>query len=474
MKSRIGAWCGVVAVVLLAGARPASGQEWGRFRGPNGSGVAEVEGLPVELGAEKNLCWKTDVAFGRSSPVLGEEVVYLTASNAEGLIVLCLDRKSGTVRWEQKLERSRVAERYQGTDSSAPSPVTDGKNVYVFFQELGVVSFDEAGEERWRVPLEPFNNFYGQGSSLVLAGELVIVPCDAQTDSYLLAIGKEDGVVRWRVERKDVLEGWTTPLLYPSEEEPKVVVMFGARSVRGYAVETGEESWRLGKLGTAPIASPVLFETLLFVSTPHHAEQGWTSFDAVLEGLDADGDGKLSLAEVKSSELGEHFGGMDVKKDGFIDQGDWDFAGEAMNDRNYGLVAFDLGPLAEGSAAEEMWRYTKNLPTISTPLFYRDVLYLVKDGGIVTCVDPVTGEMLSRKRLPDCGGVYYPSPVAGDGKVYIAQNGGKIAVLEAGAEGRVLAVNDLEEEIHATPAIGSDGTLFVRTERALHCFAKPR
>ena len=148
MKRMVGALSGSVGVFLLCGAAAAGGQEWSRFRGPNGSGAVEVENLPVELGAEKNLRWKTDVTFGRSSPVLGERVVYLTASDEEHLIVLCLDRASGALRWERKLVRARVAERYRGTDSSAPSPVTDGENVYAFFQELGVVSFDEEGEER--------------------------------------------------------------------------------------------------------------------------------------------------------------------------------------------------------------------------------------------------------------------------------------------------------------------------------------
>ncbi len=431
----------------------------------------EVEGLPTVFGPKENLRWSTEVSFGRSSPVLTDSVVYLTGSDDDHLIVACLDRKTGALRWQKELKRARVAERYSGTDSSAPSPVTDGKNVYAFFQELGLVSFDEKGEQRWLLPMEAFNNHYGQAASLVLAGDTLIVPCDAQTDSFLLAVGKDDGKPRWRVNRGLTGESWSTPVLYPSAAEAEIVLLFGSRFVHGYSLTDGKELVSLGKVGSAPVISPVLYETMLFVCAPFHAEQGWAAFDAVLAGMDKDGDGKLNKEEVAGQGLDDHFGWLDVQKDGFIDRQEWDAAGEGMSDRNYGLVAFDLSGLEDGETAEEMWRHTKSLPDIATPLFYRDVLYMVKEGGIVTALDPVTGEVTKRERLPDCSGPCYPSPVAGDGKVFIASNTGKVVVLKASSEWEVLAVNDLQEEINATPAIGADGSLFIRTSAALHCFA---
>ena len=463
--------CLTLATFLLA-PQSISAQEWSRFRGPNGSGIAATTGLPTSFGPEENVRWRTEVSFGRSSPILTTDSVFLTASDENGLLVLCLDRASGEIRWERRLARAREVERYHGTDASAPTPVTDGENVYAFFQELGLISFDAKGEQRWVHPVKPFNSFYGQAGSPVLAGDLLLMPCDAQSDSYLLAVGKDDGEVRWRRDRADVRESWTTPVLYPSAEKPEQVIVFGFKCLRGYAVGTGEELWRLGGLGSAPITSPILQDQLLFVCTPYEANMALPPFAVMLGMTDKDKDGKLNKDE-GGKDLAEHFGWLDADKDGFIDEEEWNTAAADMLDENHGLVAFDLGGLERDEPVEEMWRQQKNLPSIATPLFYEGLLYVVKDGGIVSTVDPVTGEILQRRRIPNGDGPYFSSPVAGDDKIYFAGNAGKVAVLAAGEDGGVLAVNDLEEELNATPAIGRDGTLFVRTASSLYCFAAP-
>ncbi len=464
--------CLALALFLLA-PRSAHAQEWSRFRGPNGSGIAETTALPTSFGPEENVRWRTEVGFGRSSPILTKDAVYLTASNEDDLLVLCLDRASGEARWERRIERAREVERYHGTDASAPTPVTDGENVYAFFQELGLISFDAKGEQRWVHPVKPFNSFYGQAGSPVLAGDVLLMPCDAQSDSYLLAVGKDDGKERWRVDRSEVRESWTTPVLYPSAAKPEQVIVFGFKCIRSYAVGTGEEKWRLGNLGTSPITSPIVYDQLLFVCTPYEAEMALPPFALMIGMADKDKDGKLNKDE-GGKDLAEHFGWLDANKDGFIDEKEWSTAAADMLDENHGLVAFDLGGLEDGEPVEEMWRQQKNLPAIATPLFYEGVMYVVKDGGIVSTVDPVTGEILQRRRIPDGDGPYFPSPVAGDGKIFFASNAGKVAVLAAGENGEVLAVNDLDEELNATPAIGRDGTLFVRTASSLYCFVAPK
>jgi outer membrane protein assembly factor BamB len=139
----------------------------------------------------------------------------------------------------------------------------------------------------------------------------------------------------------------------------------------------------------------------------------------------------------------------------------------------YGAVAFrpesSKGELASTAIR---WRFVKNLPYIPTPLLYKDVYYMVRTGGIVTSLNPATGELLKQGRARDALGEYYASPVAADGKVFLASEEGKITVLKAGAEWEVLSVNDLGEELHATPAL-SEGRIFVRTRTSLYCFAQP-
>ncbi len=119
------------------------------------------------------------------------------------------------------------------------------------------------------------------------------------------------------------------------------------------------------------------------------------------------------------------------------------------------------------------WRFKKNLPYIPAPLLYRDVFYMVRTGGIVTSLDPKTGLLLKQGRSLDALGEYYASPIAADGKVFLASAEGKITVLQAAPEWQVLGVNDLAEEIHATPAL-SEGRLYVRTRSALYSFSASR
>jgi outer membrane protein assembly factor BamB len=119
------------------------------------------------------------------------------------------------------------------------------------------------------------------------------------------------------------------------------------------------------------------------------------------------------------------------------------------------------------------WRLQKNIPYIPAPLLYQGVYYMVKTGGIITSIDPATGRILKEGRSPSGLGEYYASPVAADGKVYLANTEGKITVLKAGAQWEVLAVNEIDDEVNATPAL-SDGRVYVRTHGALYCFSTSR
>ncbi len=125
----------VVSLALILFALPATAQEWSRFRGPNGSGVSQSTGLPVEFGPEKNLVWAASVPFGRSSPAVAGERIFLTAVEEGKLVTLALDRGTGKLLWRRELERGHEAELYTLTDSATPTPVTDGSNVYVLFHE---------------------------------------------------------------------------------------------------------------------------------------------------------------------------------------------------------------------------------------------------------------------------------------------------------------------------------------------------
>ena len=147
-------------VLLLAGAGTG---DWPRFRGPNGTGIQETGRLPAELSATRNVAWKTALPPGYSSPVVSGDRIFVTAFEGEKLLTIALDRATGKERWRRESPRDRREKLDPRNGPASPTPVADGKNVYVFFPDYGLLSYTFAGEERWRTPLGPFNNVYGMG-----------------------------------------------------------------------------------------------------------------------------------------------------------------------------------------------------------------------------------------------------------------------------------------------------------------------
>ena len=152
-------------LLLFAFSLAALAEEWTRFRGPNGSGVSGDSGYPVEFSRGKNMLWRTPVRPGKSSPVLTRDRIYLTAAEGRKLYTLCHDRKSGGLLWERAIEQPRAEIQNRLNHHAAITPVTDGENVYVFFKDFGLVSYDRQGRERWATPLGPFKNTQGLSSS---------------------------------------------------------------------------------------------------------------------------------------------------------------------------------------------------------------------------------------------------------------------------------------------------------------------
>ncbi|MGH9962509.1 MAG: PQQ-binding-like beta-propeller repeat protein, partial [Pyrinomonadaceae bacterium] len=280
--------------------------DWLQFRGPNGSGVAEGFTLPAEFGANKNLAWKTAVPFARSSPVVTADRVFLTASEGDKLITLALDRKTGKILWRRDVVRARHMPIYPANDPASPSPVSDGKNVYAFFAELGLIAYGPNGKELWRMPLGPFNSFYGMGGSPVLAGNKLVMVCDQRDNSFVVAVDRRNGKVLWKKDRSN-FEGYSTPSIYTPKDGSAQVIVLGSPTLDAYSLDNGERLWWVNKVGAYPKGVPVIGGDMVYVVGEGGDQPFLPPYDDSLKQSDKDKDQRLRREEVKANpEAYEH------------------------------------------------------------------------------------------------------------------------------------------------------------------------
>jgi len=457
----------VIAIWLLAPSIQAQ-NEWLQFRGPNGTGVVDGSALPAEFNTSKNVVWKTPVPFARSSPVVTSDRIFLTATETDKLVTLALDRKTGKLLWRRDVARARYMPIYKANDGASPSPVSDGKNVYVFFAELGLISYAPDGKERWRVPLGPFNSFYGMGGSPVLAGNTLVMVCDQRAGSFIVAVDARNGKELWKKDRPN-FEAYSTPAIYRPKDGPAQVIVLGSQAVDAYSLDKGERLWWVNRIGSYPKGVPVLGTDMVYVTAEGGDQSFLPPFDDILKQFDSNKDQRIHRDEMKAEkEAIEHFGWLDANNDGFIDRAEHEFVRNSTIG-GHGLTAVRLSGKGDLTSSNVVWRVQKSYPGIPAPLIYRDVMYLMKEGGIVSSVNPATGEILKQGRTPNALEEYYASPVAADGKIFVASASGKVTVLKAGAQWEILATNDLDDEIWATPAIAGN-SLYIRTRNALYSF----
>jgi outer membrane protein assembly factor BamB len=471
MNSRPALCIGLLSGCLAGGAGTAYGQ-WPQFRGPNGSGVDSAVGYPVVFSPSNHVIWKTAVPYGQSSPVVAGGHVYLTASEADRLITICLDATTGRELWRREMRPTRSLKIFHANDPASPTPAADEDGVIVFFGDFGLAAYTPDGTDRWTLPLGPFKNFYGMAASPILTGDMLVLVCDQQEGSFLLAVDRKTGRQRWKTAREGTTIGWATPMVFrpAGGTGPAQLIVLGSTRLDSYSLDTGERRWWMplgsgGALGTAVASGETLF-----VSTLSSSEPLMPTFGAVLQQYDKNTDHRLSLQEFRGDkDLGEHFGWIDTDSDNVISEEEWNTA-RTLGLGEYGAIAIQPEQASgQLDAKAVVWRFKKNLPYIPAPLIYEGVFYMVKDGGIITSLEPATGRPLKQGRSPDALGEYYASPVAADDKVFLASGEGKITVLKAAAQWEVLGVNDIGEEIHSTPALGG-GRIYVRTRGSVYCF----
>jgi outer membrane protein assembly factor BamB len=473
-----------LCVILLTASSVLAGEDWSQFRGPNGTGVSMTTGLPTEFGPNKNVVWKTELPPGHSSPVLTNDRIFVTAHSKEKdkLFVICLDRQTGKPLWQREVPRSKEGRLQNVNGPASPSPVTDGTNVYAFFQEFGLISFDASGKQRWKLPLGPFNMFYGFGASPILVDDKLILPVDQDNpSSYLIAVDKNSGRVKWKVDRPVVISGYSTPIVYQPKQGAKQVIIPESFQLSAYSVADGKRVWWVRGLACEMKSIASHDSEYLYIN-------GWgfpqnqpgqqvatIPWEEALPRYDKNHDQLILKEEISGNEpmdkmLRAAFEAFDTDRDEKLNAKDWEVFRAMMSSEN-GLLAIKMGGNGDQTANAIRWRYQKPVPQVPSTLLYKGVLYMINDSGILISFDPLTGKILKQGRLKGAIDKYFSSPVGADDKVYLIGEAGAVSVLKANAEWEVLAVNELDDEVFATPAI-ADGHLYIRTRSALYCFGK--
>lgn len=390
---------------------------WPQWRGPDMNGVSTETGLPVEWNQEKNVAWKLAMpGMSGSTPIIWGERIFVATGNGNSVELWSVDRGNGSVLWKRVVapENHRVRK----GDMSSPSPVTDGRTVWILAGTGHLKAFDFDGKELWTRDLQKdygkwgLNHGYGS-SPLLHEGTLFVqVLHGMHTDdpSYVLRIDGKTGKTLWRVERptdaqRESPDSYTTPALMRNGKQLELVVT-GGDYVTGHDLASGKELWRGGGMNPDQnpfnriIASPLVVGDMVYVPT-----------------------------RVKPMQAFKGFGRGDVTKSHLV------------------------------------WA-TPNGPDVPTPISDGKYVYVVNDRGIVFCFDSKTGaEVYSGQRIRP--GTYSSSPVLADGKIYITNEEGMTTVYRSGPKFEVLSENPLNDYCLSSMAV-SDGQLFLRTTGHLY------
>lgn len=430
-------------LTLLSLTPLAQAQEWPSFRGPAARGVADGMGLPLEWDVKsgRGLRWQAEIpGVGHSSPIVwGERVFVTTAVPAEpaklvlgddGGIdlasdrppiswrLLCLDARDGKTLWEREVFAGAPrAARHVKSSQANPTPVTDGKTVVALFGSGTLAAYAVDGEPRWSVDLGKLDpgllddptSEWGHGSSPVIFEDLAIVQVDKHAGSFLAAYDLASGKPAWRVER-DERPVWATPTLHRAAGRDELVVV-GGYHVRGYDPRTGKELWRFKDVAEVKTPTPFAAEGLVIFAGGYRGRP---------------------LFAIRESATGDVSVPEDAASGRFL-----------------------------------AWRSEPGGPYTTTPLAYRGLVYAVRDEGILGVHELATGSLVYRERT---GTTHSASPVASDGRVYLAGEDGQLLVLRAGRSFELLARIDMGETLFATPAL-SRGTMYLRTRSHLYAIS---
>lgn len=448
---------------------------WAQFRGPGGAAIAVGNrALPTEIGPKEYVVWKTPLPAGHSSPIVHGDRIFLTGVENKKLFTLGLDRQTGKELWRREVPY-KVLEKVHKIGSPAQSTAaTDGQHVVVFFGSAGLYCYDRAGKEIWHVAMGPFKTEFGAASSPVIIDGRVILNQDYDSESFLAAYDLATGKQIWRTDRSEFGVGYASPVIWLVSGK-KQIVQAGTLRIVGYDLDTGKEIWTVRGMSRICNMTPSIGpDNTLYVA-------GWGAgadpgdiivvgpFDEMLKKHDANKNGILEASELPAGPIKDRMPQFDRNRDDRIDRAEWENMRTIFSAAKNRMIAIRPGGTGEITKTHVLWEQTKQLPYVPSPLLYNDLLFLCKNGGLISTIDPKTGKSLKNDRI-QARGNYYASPVGGDGKVFLVNQQGELTVISARAEWEVLHTADFREEVFATPAL-VDGRIYLRTAGHLYCFS---
>jgi outer membrane protein assembly factor BamB len=461
----------------------------------NCSGIAAPDqDPPITFGPEQNVLWKITLPEGHSSPCIWGNYIFMTGFEKEGklLKMFCINRKEGTIKWEENISVEEFEKVSPLSNPATATPATDGERVYFYFSSYGILCYDFNGKLQWQLPVLVPKSRHGMGTSPIVTGDLVILNCFGHlNDPRLLAINKYDGSTVWKYSLPEQNnysgDSYATPVIYEDQ-----VIIYTSENVAGYNIETGDRIWIFNIGVEDAVCTPVIGKDILYtvsfssIGNPVMRSQ-FPYFPELISQYDVDKDWMIDKNEIKDIQLIQYpekpevslrvsmidyFGMWDKNNNEHIDSTEWRVMDEFMESfyMKQGIKAIKLGGQGDVSLNNFIWGHSEQASHIPSPLYYNNFVYVIRDGGIISCFHSESGELLYQERL-GVAGAYFSSPVAASGRIYIASRNGIVTVIEAGDHLNILAKNDLGDIITATPAV-VDNKLYIRTARFLYAFGK--
>lgn len=461
-----------LALFVLAahGSSSCGTQRLSYFRSNHGVAIPDDCQLCVDFRTQQ-LAWRKSVGPGCSTPCVVDNLIVVTTFEDGRLFTVALDLSDGVEQWRQEVPATQI-EPFHNTGSAAvATPASNGEEIFAFFGSYGMLCYDRQGQLQWSRPFKSFQDEWGAASSPILVDETVIINQDHDVNSFLIALDQKTGQTTWQTDRAEFTRSYATPIVWQGSTTTHVVVA-GALQLVAYNTSDGGREWSLGGLSRIVNPTPVIARNRIYVATwspwveggDRFQMQPWT--DALLE-WDTNGDSQLAHSELPNDPVGGDFVRIDLNKNGTLNQSEWEKHANVFAQAENSVMA--IHPAPAGLARPRiLWKHKRGQPYVASPLVYREVVYTVKDGGIVTTWEADSGKMLKRGRIRGKGR-YFASPVAGDGKVYLASERGFMTIIKAGKKWEIISSHDFRERITATPVL-IEGQVLIRTEDALYCF----